>query len=205
MLTSTNNAMDFHWNTDEHAATFNPSELPSSVCSWAVSEVGELIGYDMARAECEPWALEDLGYTYDVPHVCADGRMDGQLHEPDYYTYSSPRTDSWQDGLQEIESFDWYIKKDVEQHTGEGEDQNPRVTEPVDSPDKTTTVLSSHSDGNHSYLQENSPLPDATIDAHAQISRAGPEAISSTKKAPTTDASHTLPPSPPWIPDVLHT
>ena len=205
LLTSTNNTMELNWKTDKHATTFgHPGLHSSSLCTWPVSEFGELVGYDMAQPDLVSWALEDVGYTCDAPQVCPDGRMNGQLHAPDYYAYSSPSTDSWQDGLQEIESFDWCIERDVEQYTGEGEDQIVLATNIVDPSDKTVPVISSHSDGDESCLRENSPLPDMKIDDQTQISSAAPAEITPAKKISTDAPCKTLP-SPPWIPSPVHT
>ncbi|KAL7775152.1 hypothetical protein CFE70_006070 [Pyrenophora teres f. teres 0-1] len=147
-----NNAMEFNWNTDGHPATFDHSDSASSVCP---SKVGDLIGYEMAHTELAPWTLEELGYTYDAPHVCPNGRMDNQSHSPDYYAYSSPCEDSWQGGLQEIERFDWYTEKDVEKHIGKGEDENLSATKRIDSPDGIVAVIPSHSEGTEFIVHRN--------------------------------------------------
>ncbi|KAE8847392.1 hypothetical protein HRS9122_04299 [Pyrenophora teres f. teres] len=191
--------MEFNWNTDGHPATFDHSDSASSVCP---SKVGDLIGYEMAHTELAPWTLEELGYTYDAPHVCPNGRMNNQSHSPDYYAYSSPCEDSWQGGLQEIERFDWYTEKDVEKHIGKGEDENLSATKRIDSPDGIVAVIPSHSEGTELYVQEDSSLLDKKNDAQIQASSAVADALF--KNTATTDASCTPSPSPPWICSIVH-
>ncbi|KNG51708.1 hypothetical protein TW65_011045 [Stemphylium lycopersici] len=66
----------------------------------------ELTDYDMFESNPASWNLEELGYAYDAPNFHPDGRIEGGLHPPEYYAYS-PHAGSWQDGLQDIDDFDW--------------------------------------------------------------------------------------------------
>jgi hypothetical protein len=111
--------MDFEWDPDEPPATFDDPNLPSFVNG--PDFFGELVGYDMLEADVvAPWSLEEPGYANDAPNIQNDGRIDGQQHLPDYYAYSL-HTDTWEDGLQEIEGFDWSIDKGNKDHTHECE------------------------------------------------------------------------------------
>ncbi|KAJ4372955.1 hypothetical protein N0V83_003246 [Neocucurbitaria cava] len=106
--------------TSDPPADFDDPELPSSVYGGEL--FGELFGDDMPRLQVPLWTLEEVGYTYDAPMVHSDGRIEGGLHSPNYYAYS-PDPGSWEDGLQAIESFDWYGTKDSKQDGSGREDK----------------------------------------------------------------------------------
>jgi hypothetical protein len=104
-----------NWDADEPPASFDDPSLPS-FAAYGTDFFRELFGgevqlgphndHDMTQIIETSWSLEELGYNYDAPHVHSDGRIEDGLHPPDYYAYS-PHTNTWQDGLKEIEEFDW--------------------------------------------------------------------------------------------------
>ncbi|KAI4632240.1 uncharacterized protein J4E87_001712 [Alternaria ethzedia] len=105
--------MDFEYDPDGIPARFDDPNLPSCT-AYGPDLFGELVGYEMLEAEVvAPWSLGELGYTNDAQHVHTDGRIESQPHLPDDYAYS-PHTDTWEDGLQDIESFDWASDKENE-------------------------------------------------------------------------------------------
>ncbi|KAF1937691.1 hypothetical protein EJ02DRAFT_437698 [Clathrospora elynae] len=109
---------------DPAAHAYNNPALPSSAYG---NISGELYLGEMKQINTSSWALGELGYKYDAPHVHADGQIDGGLHPPEYYAYSPPHTGSWEDGLQEIDGFDWPGVEEAEKFTsaldGESEGQ----------------------------------------------------------------------------------
>ncbi|KAF7574474.1 hypothetical protein PtrM4_060970 [Pyrenophora tritici-repentis] len=204
-----NTAMEFNWNTDGDSATFDHPYLPFAVYP---PMVGEVIGYEMARnelahtemmhPELAPWTLAELDYAYDAQNVCPNERMDGQSYPLDYYAYSSPFDDSWLDGLQEIEGFEWDTEKDNEQHFCEGEDDKFPAARLIDFPDRTFAVVGlKHCEGTELFLEEDSPLLDKKMDGQTQV----PSAVTDTpfETTATTEASYT-PRSPPWICSPIH-
>ncbi|KAI2482566.1 hypothetical protein Ptr902_04882 [Pyrenophora tritici-repentis] len=201
--------MEFNWNTGGDSATFDHPYLPFAVYP---PMVGEVIGYEMARnelahtemmhPELAPWTLAELDYAYDAQNVCPNERMDGQSHPLDYYAYSSPFDDSWLDGLQEIEGFEWDTEKDDEQHFCEGEDDKFPAARLIDFPDRTFAVVGlKHSEGTELFLEEDPPLLDKKMDGQTQV----PSAVTDTpfETTATTEASYT-PRSPPWICSPIH-
>lgn len=79
-----------------------------SSLAFAPGELGDLSLFpEMPPLQTNDWSLETFGYVYDGPHVYEDGHMDNATHPPEYYLYSPPRNDTWEDGLQTIEDFDW--------------------------------------------------------------------------------------------------
>ncbi|KAI1672117.1 hypothetical protein L13192_02976 [Pyrenophora tritici-repentis] len=201
--------MEFNWNTDGDSATFDHPYLPFAVYP---PMVGEVIGYEMARnelahtemmhPELAPWTLAELDYAYDAQNVCPNERMDGQSYPLDYYAYSSPFDDSWLDGLQEIEGFEWDTEKDNEQHFCEGEDDKFPAARLIDFPDRTFAVVGlKHCEGTELFLEEDSPLLDKKMDGQTQV----PSAVTDTpfETTATTEASYT-PRSPPWICSPIH-
>ncbi|KAI4695146.1 uncharacterized protein J4E84_001771 [Alternaria hordeiaustralica] len=115
--------MDFEYDPDGPSARFDDPNLPSCT-AYGPDLFGELIGYEMLEAEVvAPWSLGELGYTNDAQHVHTDGRIESQQHLPDYYA-CSPHTDTWEDGLQDIESFDWASHKDNEVTASELSNKN---------------------------------------------------------------------------------
>ncbi|RMZ67553.1 hypothetical protein GMOD_00001494 [Pyrenophora seminiperda CCB06] len=183
----------------QQAATSEDPDSHTSVCTLSICDARKLLGYVMPVTELDFWSLGELGYTYDdAPHVCPDGRIYGLSQAPEYYAYSPPRTDSWEDGLQEIENFDWCAEKDVEEHNGEKKDQNGLATGLVDSMNESTTAVSSHSNENKLCVHEDLPTPDTKLDDPVQTLHANHE------KPFTTDPSHTPPPSPLWVPSPVH-
>ncbi|KAI4712402.1 hypothetical protein J4E89_002669 [Alternaria sp. Ai002NY15] len=110
--------MDFEYNPDGLPARFDDPNLPSCT-AYGPDLFGELVGYEMLEADVvAPWSLGELGYTNNAQHVHADGRIESQQRLPDYYAYS-PHMDTWEDGLQDIESFDWASDKDNEVNASE--------------------------------------------------------------------------------------
>ncbi|KAI4657647.1 uncharacterized protein J4E78_006035 [Alternaria triticimaculans] len=115
--------LDFDYDPDGPSARFDDPNLPSCT-AYGPDLFGELIGYEMLEAEVvAPWSLGELGYTNDAQHVHTDGRIESQQHLPDYYA-CSPHTDTWEDGLQDIESFDWASHKDDELTASELSNKN---------------------------------------------------------------------------------
>jgi hypothetical protein len=53
-------------------------------------------------------------YIYGAPIVRYDGRMEGAQQPPEYYAYSPDRSNTWEEGLQAIDDFDWVLTD--EQH-----------------------------------------------------------------------------------------
>jgi len=116
--------MDFEYGPDELPARFDDPNLPSCT-AYGPDLFGELVGYEMLEAEVvAPWSLGELGYTNDAQHVHTDGRIESHQRLPDYYAYS-PQTDTWEDGLQEIESFDWASDKESEVSASELSNKSP--------------------------------------------------------------------------------
>jgi hypothetical protein len=129
--------MDLEYDLDEPpTASDDPNRRSTS--AHGVELFGELVGYEMFRADLarSTWSMDGLGYTDDPPHVYIGSRVDNQLHPPDNYTHSL-HTDSWEDGLQEIEDFDWSADKENEQCIGEGfsEAQGEEDIQTVSGPD----------------------------------------------------------------------
>ncbi|KAI4933625.1 uncharacterized protein J4E92_003293 [Alternaria infectoria] len=115
--------MDFEYDPDGPSARFDDPNLPSCT-AYGPDLFGELVGYEMLEAEVvAPWSLGELGYTNEAQHVHTDGRIESQQHLPDYYAYS-PHTNTWEDGLQDIESFDWASDKDNEVNASELSNKN---------------------------------------------------------------------------------
>ncbi|KAI4956916.1 hypothetical protein J4E86_005388 [Alternaria arbusti] len=103
--------MDFEYDPDGPTARFDDPNLPSCT-AYGPDLFGELVGYEMLEAEVvAPWSLEELCYKNDAPRVHTDGRIESQQHPPDSYAYNW-HTDIWEDGLQEIENFDWASDKE---------------------------------------------------------------------------------------------
>ncbi|KAI4702380.1 hypothetical protein J4E81_002743 [Alternaria sp. BMP 2799] len=115
--------MDFEYDPDGLPARFDDPNLPSCT-AYGPDLFGELVGYEMLEAEVvAPWSLGELGYSNDAQHVHTGGRIESQQHLPDYYAYS-PHTDTWEDGLQDIESFDWASDKGNEVNASELSNKN---------------------------------------------------------------------------------
>ncbi|KAI4674934.1 uncharacterized protein J4E88_007837 [Alternaria novae-zelandiae] len=115
--------MDFEYDPIEPPARFDDPNLPSCT-AYGPDLFGELVGYEMLEAEVvAPWSLGELGYTNDAQHVHTDCRIESQQHLPDYYAYS-PHTDTWEEGLQNIESFDWASDEDNEVNASELSNKN---------------------------------------------------------------------------------
>lgn len=123
--------MNLEYDLEESFAAFNNPNLPSTL-AYSTEFFGELVDYEVLSGkighemldtkDVVVWSLEGLGYTNDAPIVYADGRINDQAHPPDYYAYSplaySPLADSWEEGLREIEDFDWSNGKEGEQKPG---------------------------------------------------------------------------------------
>ena len=115
--------MDFEYDPDGTPARFDDPNLPSCT-AYGPDLFGELVGYEMLEAEVvAPWSLGQLGYTNDAHHVHTDGRIESQQHLPDYYAYS-PHTYTWEEGLQDIESFDWASDENNEVNASELSNKN---------------------------------------------------------------------------------
>ncbi|KAH8627405.1 hypothetical protein IG631_17173 [Alternaria alternata] len=109
------------------------------------------------------WSLEELGYTNDAPIVYTDGRINDQAHPPDYYAYSSPHADSWEEGLREIEDFDWSNSKEGVQNPGKS-DSEVHDAEKFDSVVVTLCPIDQDKDrdlsnGDAAHLHERTHLP----------------------------------------------
>ncbi|KAI4645216.1 hypothetical protein J4E93_006016 [Alternaria ventricosa] len=115
--------MDFEYDPDGSSARFDDPNLPSCT-AYGPDLFGELVGYEMLEAEVvAPWSLGELGYTNDAQHVHTDSRIESQQHLSDYYAYS-PHTNTWEDGLQDIETFDWASDEDNEVNASELSNKN---------------------------------------------------------------------------------
>ena len=118
--------MNLEYDSEESFAVFNNPNLPSTL-AYSTEFFGELVDYEVFSGkighemldtkDVVVWSLEGLGYTNDAPIVYADGRINDQAHPPDYYAYS-PLAYSWEEGLREIEDFDWSTGKKREQNPG---------------------------------------------------------------------------------------
>ncbi|KAF1849003.1 uncharacterized protein K460DRAFT_428436 [Cucurbitaria berberidis CBS 394.84] len=193
MFTSTGNAIDLVSN--EH--TDNKPQLLSSMYK------GEMFATP-PDSEMSPWqhipmwTLDEVGYTYDAPHVQPDGRMEGGLHSPTYYAYS-PNTNSWEDGLQEIESFDWSGKKSPEP-PGDTQEENCQHGCNLQARDYTTGYNPEDSLLDARMHHQQQPLVNTETSDHVQGMSTGPHSTERTSEPAKSDASYLVTDSPIRIP-----
>ncbi|KAB2103702.1 hypothetical protein AG0111_0g8527 [Alternaria gaisen] len=164
--------MNLEYDSEESFAAFNNPDLPSTL-AYSTEFFGELVDYDIFSGkighkmfdtkDVVVWSLEGLGYTNDAPIVYADGRMNDQAHPPDYDAYSSPLADSWEEGLREIEDFDWSNGKEGEQKPGTSDS---KVHDEEEYHSIASTLCPIGQDKNHNsfngdaaYLHERTRLP----------------------------------------------
>jgi hypothetical protein len=120
------------------AQDFQENLWPS--LAFVPEQLGDLsIFPDMPLLQPTGWELENFGYSFDGPHVYADGHMEGALKLPEYYAYSPQRFDTWEDGLQAIEDFDWPVFErpdeiEVPQKIAEAVQASSQVDLPADGP-----------------------------------------------------------------------
>ncbi|KAG9185422.1 hypothetical protein G6011_07966 [Alternaria panax] len=118
--------IEFEYDPEEPPTTFHDPNLPSTF-AYGAEFFGELVSYKLLAGSMSheipdtvnvaPWSLEELDYMKDAPSVHTGTRIDGQVRLPDYHAQCS-YTESWEEGLQEIEDFDWLAEKEDEQHIG---------------------------------------------------------------------------------------
>jgi hypothetical protein len=126
------------------AQDFQENLWPS--LAFVPEQLGDLSLFpDMPLLQPTGWELENFGYSFDGPHVYADGHMDDALKPPEYYAYSPPRFDTWEDGLQAIEEFDWPVFEqpdeiEVPQTIAEAVHTSSQVDLPAGSPAMPPTL-----------------------------------------------------------------
>jgi hypothetical protein len=135
-------------------------ELPS-VC-YTTEELGDtsLFAKLGSLQTMDPWDLEELGYTYDALIVRHDGRIEGAEQSPDYYAYSSVRSDTWDAGLQAIEDHEWSANK-VEYEADEV--TNAWTAESITGPQPETAAPSLAKSDNHNDLNRSSESPEPLV------------------------------------------
>jgi hypothetical protein len=108
----------------------------------------------------DPWDLEELGYTYDALIVRHDGRIEGAEQSPDYYAYSSARSDTWDAGLQAIEDHEWSANK-----VGYEADEvaNACTAESITGPQPETAAPSLTKLDNHDDFSRSSESPEPLV------------------------------------------
>lgn len=87
--------------------------LPS--LAFAPGELGDLSlfpGMPHMQRAVNPEDNIDVGFIKKTSKVLLNGRIEGGIHEPEYYEYSPSREDTWEDGAQAIEDFDWSLPVD---------------------------------------------------------------------------------------------
>jgi len=164
--------MNLEYDSEESFAVFNNPNLPSTL-AYSTEFFGELVDYEVFSGkighemldtkDVVVWSLEELGYTNDAPIVYADGRINNQAHPPDYYAYSSPLADSWQEGLRQIEDFDWSNGKEGLQNPGKS-DSEVHDEEEFDSVAGTLCPIGQDKDcdlfnGDSAHARERTHLP----------------------------------------------
>jgi hypothetical protein len=162
--------------------------LPSQY--YAPDELGDLslfpgyLGTSQSQ-EIVPWNIEDLGYTYNTPHVYPDGRMEGGLQAPKYYAYSPRRIDTWEEGSQAIDDFDWSVPEE--------NDINVSATQPLVAHPFTTTPDLSIS----TSFWNNPPEAGLGLHLHDQFQiheKLEATTLDSLEQTPAVDIA-----SPPWV------
>ncbi|KAI4626626.1 hypothetical protein J4E83_003778 [Alternaria metachromatica] len=195
--------MDFEYDPIKPPARFDDPNLPSCT-AYGPDLYGELVGYEMLEVEVvAPWSLGELGYTNDAQHVHTDGRIESQQCLPDYYAYSS-HTDAWEDGLQDIESFDWPSDKTNEVNASELSNKNQGEEEVDVTTGADTECL--HDQGQDAGLIEREPpnlsekVDSPTTQPETPVKKPSKAPLSDgTAIVPTeskTSAEHTHPTSP---------
>lgn len=154
---------------------------------FASGELGDLSLFPkMPPFQTGDWSLETFGGVYDGPHVHEDGHMDNAMHPPEYYVYSPPRDDTWEDGLQVIEYFDWSVPEEVEdvRRTPEVSETVPAsraVSEAVEdirkAPEVAETVSISHAERTQANTPEghSTDRPEEQQATHPQLQRLADE------------------------------
>ncbi|KAI4910951.1 hypothetical protein J4E90_007208 [Alternaria incomplexa] len=180
--------MDFEYDPIEPPARFDDPSLPSCT-AYGPDLYGELVGYEMLEAEVvASWSMEELGYTNDAQHVHTDGRIEGQQHPPDYYADSS-YTDTWEDGLHEIENFDWASDKEDEVNGSEQSNKSHGQEEVEVTSGADTQCL--HDQGQDAGLVDREPPnPSEKVDSPTTQ----PElSVKKPNKAPLSDGTAIVP------------
>jgi hypothetical protein len=190
--------MDFEWDPEEKPATFDDPNLPSTA-AYGPEFFGALVGYELFEADMvAPWSLQELGYTNDALHFHPDGRVDSQQHPPDYYAYS-PHTDTWGDGLEEIENFDWSSDKENEENAGDpgdkGHDEEAvqaaydAVTQCLVDQDEDINLV----DGDAAYLSKKVESPTTQLETSIQNSNklSPPDTTASALEVPESNKGQT--------------
>lgn len=200
--------MNLEYDSEESFAVFNNPNL-SSTLAYSTEFFGELVDYQvfsekighemLDTKDVVVCSLEGLGYTNDAPIVYADGRINDQAHPPDYYAYSSPLADSWEEGLQEIEDYDWSNGKEGVQNPGKS-DNKVHDEEEFDSVAGTLCQVGQDKDrnlfnGNAAHLHERTHLPhnrpeDRTFESRDLLSANGTAPVTE-----VTEAAVSLPPT----------
>jgi len=180
--------MDFECDPIEPPARFNDPSLPSCT-AYGPDLFGELVGYEILEAEVvAPWPLGELGYTNDAQHVHTDGRIEIQQHLPDYYAYS-PHTDTWEEGLQDIESFDWASDEDNEVNASELSNKN-RGEEEVEATSVADTQCLDDQGQNAGPIDREAPNLSEKVDSPTTQ----PETpVKKPSKAPLSDGTAIVP------------
>ncbi|CAN9455651.1 unnamed protein product [Alternaria sp. RS040] len=204
--------MNLEYDSEESFATFDSPNLPSTL-AYSTDFFGELVDYKvfprkighemLDTKDVVVWSLEGLGYTNDAPIVYADGRINDQTHPPDYYAYSplvySPLEDSWEEGLREIEDFDWSNDKEGEQKPGTL-DSKIHDEEEFDSIAGTLCPIGQDKDrdlsnGQAAHLHERTHLPHDRPGDRTSKLRDLPSANDTAPVAEVTDTVASLPPT----------
>ncbi|KAI4948948.1 hypothetical protein J4E91_005410 [Alternaria rosae] len=194
--------MDFEWDPGEPPARFDDPGLPSFI-GYGPDLFGELVGYEMLEADVmDPWPLGELGYKNDAPHVHTDGRIESQQHSPDYYAYS-PHTESWEEVLQEIESFDWSSDQKNETNASEQQNKSQGGDQVASGADPLRIVDQSHDaelvDGEAAHLSIKIDSPTTQPETSIKNPNKPPlaDGIALVLAEPKVSAEHAHSPSPP--------
>jgi hypothetical protein len=172
------------------SAVYTPEEirdgkLPSLVYAHdsvrEAADISILLPDLMPLQTPDPLPLEMLGYTYDAPSFRHDGSIEGAQHLPEYYAYSPDRSNTWEEGLETIDDFDWALND--EQHERDGA-THTSATNLTTEPCAETTVLSLiYSNQQAVEVSQNPPSPKSLVQKENAI-QITPDAV----------------PSPSWIP-----
>jgi hypothetical protein len=163
--------------------------LPSLV--YAQSELAELSLFLDTSSIQEPpssWDLEKFGYTYDAPLVHRDGRIEGAQQPPDYYAYSPAHLDTWEEGAEAIEDFDWTVpEEDLEYF---------ETTQPVTAESPTTTEDDKITQRGNTIYHQNVATDEIVQTPLGQVEEHQPHMIQDLEEEtlPLQKAA-----SPPWI------